>query len=172
MTTSWQDMVGRNANGASAKPEPATTAGPVEDEGAAPQDDSLAPLPDPGEYRPFLLQRGRTSPALFLDLRVFDPRAGTLRGSMMSYPQLAAIDYFDDHTIELNFGFRRFRIEGDGLSELVQRLQAGSVLAIQQYSERIWKARPSGALVRAIVETTQQMVSEPDVRPPLAAQRR
>lgn len=169
--TNWQDMVGRNPNVPSAKPasDPPSHS---QDEPSAPEDDAFAPPPDAANYRPFLLQRGRTHAPLFLDLRVFDQRSGTLKGTMLSYPQLASVDYFDDHTIELNFGFRRFRIEGEGLSELVRRLQAGTVLAIQQYSERIWKARPSGALVRAIIETTLQMVSEPDARPPLSALRR
>lgn len=143
--TGWQDFIGKG-------PNVAATADAMEQPVEA-EDDASAPQPNPSEYRAFLLQRGRSRPALFLDLRTFYARSGTLIGTMMSYPQLASIDYFDGHTIDLHFGFRRFRIEGHGLSELVMRLQAGTVLAIQQYSDKIWQSGPPrGPLVKRIVE--------------------
>lgn len=148
--TGWQDLVGKNPPAG-----PAAEVRPVDGHAAVetPDEDTFAPQPDPSDYKAFLIQRGRSRPAMFLDLRAFDARSGTLAGKMLSYPHLIAIDYFDGHTIELNFGFRRFRIEGDGLAELVMRLQAGTVLAIQQYSDKIWKSGPRGGpLVRQIVE--------------------
>lgn len=116
-------------------------------------DEALPPLPDPSAYKPYHLQRGPSRPAMFLDLRRFDARAGTLVGSMLSYPSLVAIDYFDDTIIDLNFGLRNIRIEGKGLGELIQRLQTGSVLFIQQYTHKIWPERPtSGPIVDKIVD--------------------
>lgn len=107
---------------------------------------------DPREYKPFFLQRGRSRPAMFLDLRSIDPRSGALTGTMLSYPQLVAVDYVDDHTILLDFGMRHVRIEGEGLAELIARLHSGSVSVVQAWSPKIWGAEePKGKpIVRSI----------------------
>ena len=129
------------------------TAGGGEAPKGSDRDDTLPPMPDPADYKPFYVQRGPGRPAMFLDLRRFDPRGGNLVGTMMSYPQLISIDYFDDRTIDLNFGLRNIRIEGSGLDELIRRLQTGSVLVIQQFSDRIWNTRPAtGPIVDNIVD--------------------
>ena len=106
---------------------------------------------DPAEYKAFIVQRGRSRPAMFIDLRSIDARSGVLQGAMLSYPQLVAVDYVDDHTILLDFGVRQVRIEGAGLSELIQRLHSGSVSVVQVYSAKIWGDKePQGPIVRLI----------------------
>lgn len=117
------------------------------------QDDfDLVPGVDPKEYRAFMVQRGRSRQGLFVDLRTFDERSGALKGTMLSYPQLVAVDYVDDHTILLDFGMRHVRIEGERLGELIARLNTGQISVIQAYSEKIWgRTLPvDGPLVRSI----------------------
>ncbi len=137
----WKNMLG----GGNTHPQGAETL--VE------ADEPLPPLPDPTAYKAYHLQRGPGRPAMFLDIRRFDARSGTLVGTMLSYPSLLAVEYFDDHTVDLNFGMRNVRIEGQKLSELVQRLQTGAVLVVQQYSETIWgKERPVGPIIDKITD--------------------
>lgn len=117
------------------------------------QDDfDLVPGVDPKEYRAFMVQRGRSRQGLFVDLRTFDELSGVLKGTMLSYPQLVAVDYVDDHTILLDFGMRHVRIEGERLGELIARLNTGQISVIQAYSEKIWgRTLPvDGPLVRSI----------------------
>ena len=111
----------------------------------------LLPGVDPSAYKAFIVQRGR-SVSMFLDLRTFDARSGVLQGTMLSYPQLVAVDYVDDHTILLDFGMRHVRIEGERLAELIQRLHSASVSVIQAWSPKIWgEKEPEGApIVRRI----------------------
>ena len=111
-------------------------------------EDELTPAPDPSEYRPWILQRGRGRPAMFIDLRRFEPKTGSMNGSQISYPHLVAVEYTGDTMISLDFGTRHFVIRGEGLYELVQRLQMGSVLALQEYSAKIWPAKPAGRVER------------------------
>lgn len=132
------------------KRRPASTQ-PVESREEAQDEFDELPGVDPTSYKPFFVQRGRSRPAMFLDLRCFDARSGALKGTMLSYPQLVAIDYVDDHTILLDFGMRHVRIEGDGLAELIARLHSGNVSVIQAWSPKIWGERePTGPIVRAI----------------------
>ena len=98
----------------------------------------LVPGVDPTQYRAFFLQRGRRGPGLFIDFRSVDERSGAIKGTMLSYPMLSAIDYVDDHTILLDFGMRHVRIEGERLGELIARLHAGSITVVQAYSPKIW----------------------------------
>ena len=112
------------------------------------EDDPLAP--DLAFYRPWIIQRGRSRPALLLNLRRFDPRSGLLIGWQASYPHLVGADYIGERMLSLDFGVRQFVIEGNGLGELVRHLQQGSVLAIQEYSARIWPEFPAGPVVTAI----------------------
>ncbi len=81
---------------------------------------------------------------MFIDLRRFEPKTGTLVGCQMSYPHLIAIDYIGDRMVSLDFGTRRFVIEGTGLEELPMRLQQGMVLAIQEHTARVWPDKPLG----------------------------
>lgn len=140
----WGDMYG--VKGAASAP--AST----QKEDAQDDFDAL-PGVDPTLYRPFFQQHGRSRPSLFIDLRVFDERSGSLKGTMLSYPQLVAVDYVEDHTILLDFGMRHVRIEGDRLGELIARLHTGTISVIQAYSKKIWgdNAPIDGPFVRSIV---------------------
>ncbi len=106
----------------------------------------------PGQvpYRPWVVQRGRTRPALLLNLRKFDPRSGLLVGWQASYPYLVSADYFGERMLSLDFGRRQFVIEGTDLSELLRHLQQGTVLAVQEYSAKVWPMQPETPIVTAI----------------------
>jgi len=141
MGTNWRDMFEqeRPRSGEAAAQSPST---PVEEE------ESIAP--DLALYRPWIIQRGRTRPALLLNLRKFDPRSGLLIGWQASYPYLVAADYVGERMLSLDFGSRQFVIEGSDLTELVRHLQQGTVLAIQEYSIKVWPELPPGPMVTAI----------------------
>lgn len=126
----WGDMF--------ATTPPSSDAAPLSAADAAKDELDLVPGVDPTAYRACLLKRGAGRPALFIDFRSFDARSGALRGTMLSYPMLSAIDYVDDHTLLLDFGMRQIRIEGEKLGELIAHLHAGSVTAVQAYSPKIW----------------------------------
>lgn len=133
--------------------KPATEGAEVPSAREEAQDDfDLLPGVDPKEYRAFMVQRGRSRQSLFVDLRTIDERSGALKGTMLSYPQLVAVDYVDDHTILLDFGMRHVRIEGERLGELIARLNTGQISVIQAYSEKIWgRTLPVGSpIVRSI----------------------
>ncbi|MBV8686896.1 MAG: hypothetical protein JOZ90_10990 [Alphaproteobacteria bacterium] len=102
------------------------------------------------EYRPWIVQRGRTQPALLLNQRRYDPRSGLLLGWQASYPYLVAADYVGERMISLDFGTRHFVIKGHGLGELLRHLQQGTVLAIQEYCAQVWPQLPEGPVVTAI----------------------
>lgn len=141
MSSNWRDMFedgrGGRATGAAAQPPP--LAG---DEEASP--------PDLAQYQPWIVQRGRTRPALLLNLRRFDPKSGLLIGWQASYPYLVGADYVGERMLSLDFGLRQFVIEGVGLGELVRHLQQGTVLAIQEYSAQVWPDHPAGPVVTRI----------------------
>jgi hypothetical protein len=105
---------------------------------------------DPREYHPWMLQRGRSRPAMMLELRRYEPRSGLWQGWVLSYPSLHAVEYMGERMLSLDFGLRKFVLEGDGLSELTARLQQGVVLAIQEYCEKVWPHRPAGPVISAI----------------------
>ncbi len=146
--THWRDMLtsqgrgGRQVGGESTPPPPSPAP-------AEPQIDEDLSL-DQAEYRPWLLQRGRTRPAALLDLRWFDPRASLWLGCAIAYHQLAAVEYIGERMLSLDFGKRQFVLEGEGLGELVRRIQEGSVIAIQEYAASVWPQRPVGPFVAAI----------------------
>lgn len=150
MTNSWQETFGRR------RPEEMQAARGGSVEPLAEGEPDIAPPPDPREYKPWILQRGGR-PAMFLDLRRFEPKTGDLIGTQMSYPHLIAIDYIGDRMVSLDFGARQFVVEGTGLSELPGRLQQGMVLAIQEFSSILWKSPTAERLVTRIVplSTTQ-----------------
>jgi len=111
---------------------------------------------DLSEYQPWVLQRGRSRPALMIDLRTFDAKSGFWIGWAVAYPQLAAVEYVGERMLSLDFGLRKFVLEGDGLGELTKRLQEGIVLAIQEYAPAVWAHRPAGAIVTAIRRAGQE----------------
>lgn len=108
--------------------------------------------PDRQEYRPWIIQRGRSRPALLLNLRRYDPRSGLLIGWQASYPHLVAADYVGERMVMLGFGTRHFVIEGNELGKLIHHLQQGTVLAVQEYSATVWPNNPAGPVVTQIVK--------------------
>ncbi len=117
---------------------------------AVPADEGV-PAPDLQVYHPWILQRGRSRPAMFLDFRRFDPKSGLLMGFQMSYPMLISMEYTGDRLLSLDFGTKHFTIEGVGMIELARHLQQGIVLAVQEYSAAVWKAKPASSVVTRIV---------------------
>jgi hypothetical protein len=151
--THWRDMLNQQGRGArqmggesspsALPPSPLTPT-----QGEREVDDDL--MLDMAEYRPWVLQRGRSRPAALLDLRWYDTRAGLWLGCAMAYPQLAAAEYIGDRMVSLDFGKRQFILEGEGLAELVRRIQDGSVIRIQEYAAAVWPHRPVGAVIKSI----------------------
>lgn len=105
---------------------------------------------DPQEYRPWILQRGRSRPSMMLGLRRFDARAGLWQGWGLPYPSLYAVEYMGDRMLNLDFGSRQFVIEGHGLMELARCIKQGTVAVIQEYAAPIWPHQPQGPVVTAI----------------------
>lgn len=144
MSGNWREKFEQGRNGGPLPPPPL----PAEEE------ETVAP--DLAVYRPWIVQRGRTRPALLLNLRKFDPRSGLLVGWQASYPYLISADYVGEKMLSLDFGRRQFVIQGTNLSELVRHLQQGTVLAIQQYSSQVWPQLPPGPVVTAIDKVERQ----------------
>lgn len=105
---------------------------------------------DTAEYKPWVLQRGRSRPALMLHLRRYEPKSGLWMGWQLSYPHLIAVEYVGDKMLSLDFGTRQFVIEGNGLDELARHLQSGSVLLLQEFSNGVWKQTLERPIVTAI----------------------
>lgn len=106
---------------------------------------------DPTDYRPWVIQRGRSRPAMMLHLRRFEERSGLWMGWALSYPHLAAIEYVGDRMVSLDFGVRHFVIQGDGLGELIGPLQQGAVISLYEYAPTVWSHRPAGPVVLSIL---------------------
>lgn len=140
----WQDMFEPRKTAMVGQVSTATSATT-----AAPTDEGV-PAPDLQVYHPWILQRGRSRPAMFLDFRRFDPKSGLLMGCQMSYPMLTSIEYTGDRLLSLDFGQRKFVIEGSGLIDLARHLQQGIVLAVQEFSEAVWKTTPVSVVTRII----------------------
>ena len=115
-----------------------------------PDEAEAGPHIDPAQYRPWQLQRGRSRPAMMLDLRRFEERSGLWVGWQVSYPHLIAVEYIGDKMLSLDFGVRQFMVEGEGLSELARHLQAGTVLALHEYAASVWPNGHAGPWIRSI----------------------
>jgi len=110
---------------------------------------AMALADDTSQYRPWILQRGaRAVPNLHM--RRFDPRSHLWQGWVVAYPQFVAAEYLGDTMLCLDFGMRQFMLEGRGFGELVDNLQSGSVLRIQEYASACWRAPPAGAAISVI----------------------
>lgn len=105
---------------------------------------------DAPEYRPWVLQRGRSRPALMLHLRRYEPKSGLWIGWQLAYPHLVAVEYVGDRMLSLDFGTRQFVIEGTGLDELARHMQTGSVLVVQEFSSAVGHKCASGHTVSRI----------------------
>ncbi len=142
MTGQWREMF-EPSRGARPAGAPPPSMVPEEPEGDA------LPL-DTTVYRPWIVQRVRARPSMLLDLRSFDARSGMWMGTAVAYPHLIAVEYVGDRMISLDFGLRQYVVQGRGLDELVRLVQEASVLAIQEYSDKVWATLPSGPVVTAI----------------------
>lgn len=107
---------------------------------------------DASEYKPWVLQRGRTRPPMMLHLRRFEPKSGLWMGWQISYPHLFAVEYVGDKMLSLDFGQRQFMIEGTALDELARHLQSGSVLMVQEFCDKAWRSRGEGGSISSIVK--------------------
>ena len=110
----------------------------------------IGPDETSAQYRPWLLQRGRSQPAMMLLFRKFDPRSGLWIGWQAAYPQLNAVDFIGDRMVSLDFGIRQFVLEGRGLDELARHIQSGSVLTIEEFSAHVWPQPESGPVITKI----------------------
>lgn len=142
----WQAMFETRRAG-SAPPPPASAA-PTSPEAAF--DDGELPSLDLNEYKPWILQRGRGNPALMLAIRRYDHRAALWECCSTAYHALFSVDYLGDKVVGLDFGVRRFMLEGTGLDLLARYLQQGSVLKIVEYAPAIWPTRGEGPIITAI----------------------
>lgn len=113
------------------------------------RDDAVAAL-DLTEYRPWVLQRGRSAGPMFIDLRRYEPRSGLFEGWCLGYPNLLAFEYIGETMVSLDFGSRHFVIQGQQLGELARHLQQGSVVAVLEYSSKIWPTRAPGPTITSI----------------------
>jgi hypothetical protein len=132
------------------QPAPRPSPPPAYDDAAV--DDNMAASST--EYRPWTVQRGRSRPAMMLELRRYDERSGQWQGWAMSYPSLCAVDSLGDRLLSLDFGTRKFVVEGRGLDELARQLQAGSVITITEFAPSLWPGAsgPSVSAIRRIGE--------------------
>ncbi|RYM05713.1 hypothetical protein [Sphingobium cupriresistens] len=146
--TQWQERL--FGEGAGPSTGPTRTPAPPDD--AALEDDVIAP--DLRNYRPWIIQRGRSRSATMLGLRRFDPRGGHWLGFGLPYHGLFAVEYVGDKMVSLDFGMRQFVIEGRGLDELAQRIKQGSIATILEYAPAIWPDSPQGAIVTSIRRVT------------------
>lgn len=141
----WRSMFEQTRRpDAAAAPAPS----PVETPEEAPEADDLAI--DPTVYKPLVLQRGRSRPAMMLELRRYEPRSGLWSSWAMSYPSLYAVDLTGDRLLTLDFGARQFVIEGRGLDKLVRQIREGTAVGIVEHSAGIWPAPMSAVVVTAI----------------------
>jgi hypothetical protein len=113
-------------------PHPSLTPEEITDEAA------MALAFDEAEYKPWVLQRGRSRPAMMLHLRRYEPKSGLWVGWQLAYPHLVAVEYTGDRLLSLDFGTRHFIVEGSGLHELARHLQIGSVLMVQEFAKGVW----------------------------------
>ncbi|MFZ5746908.1 MAG: hypothetical protein ACOY45_04535 [Pseudomonadota bacterium] len=140
----WRDMF--------EQPRGASPASGVSPAPLPPRDDldDIELASDPSIYRPWILQRGRTRPAMMLHLRRFEIRSGLWTGWAMPYPNLVALEYVGDRMLSLDFGLRQFVIQGAGLDQLVGPLQQGTVLAMHEHAPAVWGQAPAGPYISSI----------------------
>lgn len=112
-------------------------------------DDDASEL-DPSIYRPWILQRGRSHPAMMLEFRRYEPRSGLWTGWAIAYPLLVGLEYTGDKMLSLDFGTRQIIIQGTGLDELARHIQLGAVVAIQEHAAAVWPIFSEGACITGI----------------------
>ncbi|MEQ6335673.1 hypothetical protein [Sphingobium sp. MK2] len=127
-------------------PGPAAASAPLREEPADEEGRAL----DLTEYKPWIIQRARSQPALMLECRKFEPRARIWTGWAMAYHSLYAVEFIGDRMLSLDFGTRQFAIEGHGLDELVRHIQQGTALGVIEYAAELWPGVKASPLVTAI----------------------
>jgi hypothetical protein len=125
-------------------PHPPLTPEEITDEAA------MALALDATDYKPWVVQRGRSRPAMMLHLRRYEPKSGLWIGWQIAYPHLIAVEYTGDKILSLDFGTRQFVIEGTGLHELARHLQSGSILMVQEFSPSNWRSPSKGGMIESI----------------------
>lgn len=111
------------------------------------------------EYKPWIIHRVRSRPALMLELRRYEPRSGLWSGWAMPYHSLHAIEYVGDRLLSLDWNARRFIIEGRGLDALARQIQQGIVETVLEYTPQVWAAQPVTPLVTTIREVKAPVAS-------------
>jgi hypothetical protein len=142
----WRAMFEPERGAQRAEPSPAASAEPPP--GPAVEDETRQL--DLSVYRPWILQRGRSRPAMMLEFRQYEPRSGLWSGWAIAYPHLVGLEYTGDRMLSLDFGTRHIVIEGVGLDELARHIQQGAVVAIHEHAPTVWPERPGGSVVSAI----------------------
>lgn len=142
----WQDMFRTPQRDGKPPGQPAAPASSADDGG----DEEMA-APDLTEYRPWIVQRVRSRPALMLELRRYEPRSGLWQGWAMPYHNLHAVEYVGDKLVTLDFGARQFAIEGTGLDELARHIQQGTVLSIIEHQVALWPYPIEDSVVKNII---------------------
>lgn len=135
--------------------DPAHEAGPARHVAPLSSEDvtdeaAMALALDAAEYRPWILQRGRSRPAFMLHLRRFEAKSRLWMGWQVAYAHLVAVEYTGEKMLSLDFGSRQFVIEGSGLDELARHLQTGSVLMMQEFTASVWATRIGGPAIAAV----------------------
>jgi hypothetical protein len=144
----WRAMFESDRGGKPPEAPPSARGEPPREQ--APDDE--APGLDLSVYRPWILQRGRSRPAMMLEFRRFEPRSGLWAGWAIAYPHLVALEYTGDKMLSLDFGTRQVIVEGQGLDELARLIQQGSVVTIQEYAAQLWPMPTEGGSISVIRE--------------------
>ncbi|MDO7837086.1 hypothetical protein Q4610_18745 [Sphingobium sp. HBC34] len=103
------------------------------------------------EYKPWIVQRVRSRPALMLELRRYEPRSGFWHSWGLPYHALCTVESVGDRMLSLDFSSgRQFVIKGRGLHELTRHIQQGTVLGIIEHSIALWPGSMTQPIVTAI----------------------
>lgn len=135
----WRAMFEQPAQGSPPPGASSRTTAPAQAPREDPPDEE-AVARDLSNYRPWILQRGPSRPAMMLELRRYEARSGLWQGWGLSYPSLQALEYLSDRIISLDFGTRQIVVEGRGLDVLARHLQEGIVAVITEHSSQLWPA--------------------------------
>lgn len=140
MSDRWQDMFQPHGGGSHPGVPSSDRSDGLEDE----------PGLIPAHYRPWVLQRVKSRPAMMMHLRRFEARSGLWMGWALSYPNLVAAEYTGDRMLSLDFGARQFMVQGVGLDQLIAPLQQGVVIALYEHTTSVWPGASAGPVISSI----------------------
>lgn len=143
----WRSMFEQPNRGAPQVPAPPETGD------ASPVADVETPPLDTKEYRPWVIQRGRSQASMMLHLRRYERRSGLWMGWVLPYYSLHAVEYVGDQMLSLDFGARQFMLEGAGLNQAVDFIQQGLILAMLEYNSSIWPEISAGHNIISSIRT-------------------